>query len=75
MKATRRLIVVWLQFYAVAIQPTDLAATAGSKKYLGVNSNLDMGPKVWQKLDQGLKKAMKNPAPFLTGKKAIFEGR
>lgn len=62
------------QLWYLVVQPIELAATAGITKYLGVQANLDMGPKVWQPLLKGLQDMAKNPKPYLTGEKIIFPG-
>ncbi len=56
------------------IQALELAATAGSKPVLGVKSILDMGPKVWQPLMQGLQAMSEDAAAFLGGHREIFKG-
>ena len=63
------------QLDALVFEVVELAATAGDQKVLGVESNLDMGPKVWQPLAKGLADMAKNPQPYLEDKKAIFPGR
>lgn len=61
--------------YYLFILPVERAATAGRFPALGVTSNLEMGPKCWQPAMRGLQQMAKNPSPFLTGEKQIFEGK
>lgn len=63
-----------MQIYYLFIKALEQAATAGEVKVLEVEANLDMGPNAWQPGLKGLQAMLKNPRPYLTGEKAIFEG-
>lgn len=65
-------LAVLAKLHCLCINPVELAAS--NKKYLGVESNLEMGPKVWQVLRQGLKLMVQDPMPYLTGAQSIYDG-